>query len=281
MNNLTQYLSSYDRFIKMIKTPILVALNTSPGMEDSARVVLERTISDPIVLKNLNLLKEHDEYTYNHSINVAVLSFFLGYRRGYDIDMLTILTKGAALHDIGKTGVPLSILNKPGRLTSEEFSVITTHSEHGYNLVKNTKLEKEVKEIILYHHIRLDGSGYPDSSDEISNNELIQIVSLCDVFDALTGDRVYKPGMSKVSAYRIICAEMENKLNTGLLDLLLENFSMFDVGDMTFTTDKEKCIIVALNTDNLNRPIIEILEGKNKGKVIDLSVDNTINLSYT
>ena len=90
MNNLTQYLSSYDRFIKMIKTPILVALNTSPGMEDSARVVLERTISDPIVLKNLNLLKEHDEYTYNHSINVAVLSFFLGYRRGYDIDMLTL-----------------------------------------------------------------------------------------------------------------------------------------------------------------------------------------------
>lgn len=281
MNKITKHLSSYDRFTKVIKTPLLVALNNSPGMEDAARVVLERTLSDPIVTTNLNMLKQHDEYTYNHSINVAILSFFLGFRRGYDIDKLTILTKGAALHDIGKTGVPLNILNKPGKLTSDEFSVIMTHSEHGYNLVKNSTLEEEVKEIILYHHIRLDGTGYPEPSEDILNKEIIQIVSLCDVFDALTGDRVYKPGMSKPSAYRMICSEMENKLKTTLLDSLLENFSMFDVGDTTFTTDKEKCIIVALNTNNLNRPIIEITEGKNKGKVIDLSVDYTVNLRYT
>lgn len=281
MDNIKQYISSYDRFTKMIKTPLLVALNTSPGMEDAARHVAERIVSDPIVLKNLRSLREHDEYTYNHSINVAVLSFFLGYRKGYDADKLTILTKGAALHDIGKTGVPLSILNKPGKLTDEEFEVIKTHSLYGYNLVKDTELEQEVKEIILYHHTRLDGSGYPKTEDGNAFKEIVQVVSLCDVFDALTGDRVYKPGMSKPSAYRIICTEMNNKLNTGLLDHLLENFSMFDVGDVTFTTDREKCIIVALNTNNLNRPIIEILEGENKGKVIDLSVDSTINLSYT
>lgn len=281
MDRFTQYLSSYDKFLKTIKTPLLVALNTIPGMGDAARMVAENTLSDKIILNKLNLLKAHDEYTYNHSINVAVLSFFLGYRIGYDIERLTILTKGAVLHDIGKTGVPLSVLNKPGKLTPDEFNIIMTHSEHGYNMIKNTDLDERIQKIILYHHTRLDSTGYPKLKEGDELDELIQIVSLCDVFDALTGDRIYKPGMSKASAYRMIHAEMENKLNIGLLDHLLENFSMFDVGDSTFTTDREKCIILALNTNDLNRPIIEITDGKNKGKVIDLSVDKTIDLSYT
>lgn len=281
MNNFTQYLSSYDRFIKTIKIPLLVALNTVPGMGEAALKVSESVLSDEVITKTLGILRQHDEYTYNHSINVGVLSFFLGFRIGYSLEDLTILTKGAVLHDIGKSKVPLNILNKPGKLTNDEFGVIMTHSESGYDMVKNSNLEDEIKEIILYHHTRLDGSGYPalDSKTELS--EKVQIVSLCDVFDALTGDRVYKPGMSKASAYRIIHAEMHGKLNIGLLDMLLENFSMFDVGDTTFTTDREKCIILALNTNNLNRPIIEIIEGENKGKVIDLSIDNTVNLSYT
>lgn len=281
MNNFTQYLSSYDRFIKTIKIPLLVALNTVPGMGEAAQKVAESALSDKVVTTNLKILKKHDEYTYNHSINVGVLSFFLGFRMGYSIEDLIILTKGAILHDIGKSKVPLTVLNKPGKLTTEEFGVIMTHSEAGYDMVRDSDLDKEIKDIILYHHTRLDGSGYPVIEPNAGLSEKVQIVSLCDVFDALTGDRVYKPGMSKASAYRIIHAEMYSKLNIGLLDLLLENFSMFDVGDTTFTTDREKCIILALNANNLNRPIIEIIEGENKGKVIDLSIDNTVNLSYT
>lgn len=281
MNKITQYLNSYDRFIKTIKTPLLVALNTVPGMGEAARLVAEGVLKDKEVISNLRILRAHDEYTYNHSINVAVLSFFLGFRMNYTIEDLVILTKGAALHDIGKARVPLVVLNKPDKLTSEEFEVIMRHSKNGYEMIKDTQLEEEVKQIVLYHHTRLDGSGYPKLKDGHELKESIQIVSLCDVFDAITGDRIYRSGMTKSSAYRMIRTEMEGKLNTGLLDILLENFSMYDVGETTFTTDREKCIILALNTHNLNKPIIQIVEGMNKGKVIDLSIDTTVSLSYT
>lgn len=267
--------------MKTIKNSILIALNKYPGLPDYAKEILDTMLNNDEVVTLLLKLRDHDEYTFKHSINVAVLSFLLGFNLGLNKEELIELTIGALLHDIGKSQVPLNVLNKPGRLTKEEFDVIRNHSVDGYNLAKDTNLPKESKDIILYHHVRLDGSGYPAVENIDSISERVQIVSLCDVFDALTGDRVYKPGMTKAAAYRIIHSEMTNQLNMKYLDALLDCFAIFDVGDITTTSEGDKCKIIALNTENLNRPIIEIIEGPDTGKIIDLNLAINLNLRYT
>ena len=277
----SNFLYYYERFMKNIKLSILVIINSNAKMSEYAEKVVKEVLKDECVLRGLKKLKEHDEYTHNHSINVAILSFLLGFSKGYNLEELIILTKGALLHDIGKTQIPLSILNKPGRLTPEEFDTIKNHSTFGYHMIQNDPLPDLSKKIILYHHTRLDDSGYPKMPEGEILHEAIQIVSLCDVFDALTGDRVYKPGMPKIAAYRIILSEMGEKLSTELLNCLMETICILDVGDIVSLNTMEKCKITAINTEKINSPIVEIIEGKNKGKRIDLSVETTYNLIYT
>lgn len=274
-------LDSCNYLVRTIKNSILIALNKYPGLLDYAKEILDIMLNNEEVVTLLLKLREHDEYTFRHSINVAVLSFLLGFNLGFSKEDLIKLTIGALLHDIGKSQVPLNILNKPGRLSKEEFDIIKNHSEDGYNMAKDTNLPNESKDIIRYHHIRLDKSGYPEIENINLISEKTQIVSLCDVFDALTGDRSYKPGMPKVAAYRIIYCEMANKLNMKYLDALLDCFAIFDVGDIATTSEGEICKIIALNTENLNRPIIEIIEGPNTGKIIDLNLAINLNLRYT
>lgn len=273
--------NKYDMYLKNIKVPILISLNNNKHMSIEAKKVLEAIINDDIISSRLEILGKHDKYTKTHSINVGILSFFLAFNRNYNTEELITIVKGALLHDIGKSKIPLEILNKPGRLTPEEFTKIQNHSERGYEMIKNEDISDEIKNIVLYHHARLDGSGYPKLKEGDILKENIQIVSLCDVFDALIGDRIYKPGMSKLSAYRIIHSEMSGKLNTELLDCLIENVSIFDVGETALLNTKEKCVVVALNTEDLNRPIVRIVSGENEGKVIDLNVDRNFNLIYT
>lgn len=282
MNLYDQIFSDYgDKYFKNIKVPTLITVNKDKDIFEKGKTVFKNISKDTQVLKYLKLLEKHDEYTKDHSISVSILSFFLAYNRGYDIDQLTIITKGALLHDIGKTQIPLEVLNKPGRLTPEEFQIIQTHSKHGYELVKDTDLHEDIKDIILYHHARRDGSGYPKVDEDRPLKESTEIVSLCDVFDALTGDRVYKPGMPKIVAYRLIHSEMHDKLNVELLDCLIDNLCIFELGEIATLNTSEKCEVIALNASELNRPIVRILEGENKGKVINLKLDRNFNLIYT
>lgn len=281
MFNQSKLLNNYEQFMKNIKLSILVIINSNKKMSEYADKVVKDILDDECVLHKLRILKEHDEYTHDHSINVAVLSFLLGFSKGYELEDLVTVVKGALLHDIGKTKVPLDILNKPGRLTSEEFETIKKHSVFGYNIIQDESLPELAKKIILYHHSRLDDSGYPKLTQGEPLHEAIQIVSLCDVFDALTGDRVYKPGMPKMAAYRIILSEMGEKLSTELLDCLIETICIFEVGDIVNLNTGEKSKVLAINTEKINRPLVEIIEGDNQGKRIDLSIETNYNIIYT
>lgn len=277
----TKLLTKHGRYIKTIKTPILVTLNKNPEMCEQAEIIIDKLLHERDIKKHLKALKKHDEYTYHHSLNVAALSFFLGFKKCYPIDKLYTLTLGALIHDIGKTTIPLEVLNKPSRLSESEFEIIKTHSDSGYELINDTNIPELSKEILLYHHSRLDGSGYPKKPNNYKISEEVQIVSVSDIFDALTGDRVYKKGMCKLDAYRILYSELNNKLNIDLLDVLIDNISLFDKGDIVQLNTGERCRIVALNTDNINKPIVKVIdEGENEGLILDLSINTSYNLLY-
>jgi putative nucleotidyltransferase with HDIG domain len=145
-------------------------------------------------------IESADSYTYGHCERVAELGARLGTALGMSDDEITALRLGAYLHDLGKVKVPHEILNKPGRLTDEEFDVIRRHPEWGVELLATVDFPWDIKPIIRWHHEKYDGSGYPDRlvGDEIPLSA--QIICIVDVYDALTTTRSYRPAMDTEEA---------------------------------------------------------------------------------
>jgi putative nucleotidyltransferase with HDIG domain len=145
-------------------------------------------------------IESADSYTFGHCERVAELGARLGTALHMDDDALTALRLGAYLHDLGKVRVPHEILNKPGRLTEEEFDVIRRHPEWGIELLATVDFPWDIKPIIRWHHEKYDGSGYPDRlvGDEIPL--AAQVICIVDVYDALTTTRSYRPAMGSAEA---------------------------------------------------------------------------------
>lgn len=157
----------------------------------------------------LILLKNYDIRMFRHSLDVMLYAVKTAEMLG--VSGIMTLTIGGIFHDIGKLGVPLSILEKPGRLTDEEFDVIKQHPTWGYEIMKNS-LDDDELEIILNHHRKLDGSGYPDSSMKLS--ERAELVTVCDMFDAIVSKRSYKSGESTDKAFSILMEDAnKGKIN--------------------------------------------------------------------
>jgi putative nucleotidyltransferase with HDIG domain len=149
-------------------------------------------------------IESADSYTHGHCERVASYSVALGTALGLDKDELTTIRLGAYLHDVGKVRVPHEILNKPGRLTHEEFDVMKLHPVYGIELLAGVEFPWDIKPIIRWHHEKHDGSGYPDGlcGDEIPLTA--QIIGIVDVYDALTTTRSYRGAMSNEQAIGIM-----------------------------------------------------------------------------
>ncbi len=152
-------------------------------------------------------LETKDAYTASHSGRVAHYSVKLGKRIGLSERELTLLKQGALMHDLGKIGIPDAILNKPGKLEEQEYEVIQHHPEMTSTIMLPMKRFKEFGEIAAWHHERWDGHGYPDGLKGAEIPLLARIVAIADTWDAMTGDRVYREGMSAEQAISILLEE--------------------------------------------------------------------------
>lgn len=155
-----------------------------------------------------------DPYTAGHSNRVMRYSMGIAERMGLHSHQLWVLQSGTLIHDIGKIGVPDAILTKPGALTPEEFAIVREHPQIGYLMVEGIPMFQECAPIVLWHHERLDGSGYPDGlvGDQIPL--LVRIAAVADVFDAMTSDRAYRAGLSAERALE----ELRREVALGRLD---------------------------------------------------------------
>jgi HD-GYP domain-containing protein (c-di-GMP phosphodiesterase class II) len=145
----------------------------------------------------IEALEISDPYTRGHSERVASIAVALGLELQLSTRELEILQDAGALHDIGKIGVSKEILNKPGKLTDEEYAEVKKHPVYGYNILRPLDLP-EVLDITRMHHERLDGKGYPDGISDYP--PLVRVLQIADVWDALTSDRPYRKGMSVTEA---------------------------------------------------------------------------------
>jgi HD-GYP domain-containing protein (c-di-GMP phosphodiesterase class II) len=182
---------------------------------------------------NLVDLREQDDYTFAHSVNVCVLALMTGITLGYDQKKLASLGVGALMHDLGKVKIPDEILNKPGRLTGEEFSTIKMHTVYGYEMIRDSKSLDSLHAIMAYqHHESCDGSGYPAGIKADKFHDFSQIISIVDKFDALTAERVYRKPFSPCEAYEMCAASGNYLFKDYIVNAFLKNIAAYPTGSI-------------------------------------------------
>ncbi|MGB0719422.1 MAG: HD domain-containing phosphohydrolase [Bdellovibrionales bacterium] len=162
----------------------------------------------------LDGVRDHDDYTYAHSMRVATLLTLLGHAAGFKRADQLIMSSGGLLHDVGKMKIPHNILNKPGRLTESEFEIMKSHVPETMTYLEHAgNIPKGVMIIAEQHHEKIDGTGYPHGLKGKELNELARMAAIVDVFSALTDRRVYKEPMESAKAMQIITEEMTGHLD--------------------------------------------------------------------
>lgn len=226
-----EQLDSRDLDLMISIGSLMAAAITNARMEERQRATFVRTLESLATA-----LEARDEYTQGHSQRVGDVSLLIGYELGFSPEALEELRVGTTLHDIGKIGVPDAILNKPGRLTEEEFELMKQHPVIGYEICKPLMLSDTVLMIIRNHHEKLDGSGYPDG---LKGGELpltLRIVCVADAFDAMSSRRPYRNVMAISSVIEemskgagiqfdpVVVETLKNLLQAGRLDEIYRSY---------------------------------------------------------
>lgn len=192
------------KFIKCLYEGELTPASVAKA-ETIASGMVECIAEDPSCIKFLSGLAEHDYYTYYHSVRVAAYACAIAIGMGLeDESQLRSIALGGIFHDIGKKDVPLSVLNKSGALTDAEWRLMRSHPTGGHRLVGETILHHIPREIIIHHHEKRNGAGYPHGLDRGSLLPEVQIATLADIFDALTSSRSYQTKRTRYEALDFI-----------------------------------------------------------------------------
>jgi len=236
--------------------------------------IIEELLSRKDSLINVIDLKDYDNYTYSHSVNVTVLSLVTGISLGLEYPRLKSLGMGALLHDVGKIFVPLEVLNKSGKLTTEEFAQIKKHPEQGFTKVKEDDiLDAPARAVILQHHEKLDGSGYPGNRRGKDIHELAKIVAIADVYDALTSDRPYRARWAPAQGLEYIYSIAGTHLEVDIVSKFVRNIAPFPLGSLVQCSNGMIGYVVE-NEINPHRPILQI-----EDKKIDLKTELNITIT--
>lgn len=198
-----------------------------------------------------------NDSVYAHSLNVAVISRMIGRWLHLDAHDLNALTVAGLLHDIGKLSIPENILNKPGKLTDEEFQLIREHPRLGYNLLKNQEIDSRIKKAALMHHERCDGSGYPSHLTEDTIDSFAQIIAISDVYDAMTAARSYRNPLCPFQVIAKFEEEGFQKYHTRYILTFLQHIASTYQNSRAILNDGRGCNIIMLNSNALSKPIVQ------------------------
>lgn len=190
--------------------------------------ILDGLLKDEYILHNLSDIKSVDDYTFEHSLNVCILSLIMGIGLGFDRDSLAKLGVGALLHDIGKLFIPKEILKKPYKLTEDEFEQIKKHTILGFDMLKkNNRIDIISAYIALGHHERYDGSGYPFQLKGEDIQLYSRIVAVADVYDALTSDRIYRKKLNPNDVHKYFATHGIRLFDSEVVESLIKYADVF------------------------------------------------------
>jgi HD-GYP domain-containing protein (c-di-GMP phosphodiesterase class II) len=243
--------------------------------------VVESINRHPDALLSLARLKTADEYTYMHSVAVCALMVSLGRQLGLSDDQCRDAGMAGMLHDLGKAAMPQEILNKPGKLTNEEFDIIKTHPARGYEmLLDSPNVSDGAKDVCLHHHERYDGTGYPDKLAGEKISLLSRMGAVCDVYDAVTSDRPYKAGWDPAHALSQM-ATWKGHFDTIVFQSFVKGVGIYPTGSLVKMRSGRLAVVLEQNAAALTRPRVKIFFSTKAGlplvpQVLDLASASAI-----
>lgn len=237
----------------------------------SVESILGDTRNGTHVTHMMHCMRDSDDVTYTHSLNVSLLCNAFGHWLRYSKEDIDTLTLAGLLHDIGKLTVPSAIMMKKNKLTPGELSLLKNHPKEGYLLLENEKLDKRVKMAALQHHERMDGSGYPKG---LSNNEIddfAQIVSIADIYVAMISPRVYREAICPFEAMSVFEQEGFRKFKPEFVLIFLEGMANTYINCTVRLNDGRIGEIVMIDSRNITRPMVKI-----EDEFVDLSKEKNL-----
>ncbi len=254
----------YGRALKVVDTIFQdVRMGRIPSSEEALGVVQSMarlTLAEPHALFALSMLKDYDNYTFTHSVNVSVIGLAVGRACGLDENQLRLLGLGGLLHDVGKLKIEHSIIAKPGPLSDREFDEIKKHPLTGADLVAEMEgVTREVVDIVLGHHLRYDRQGYPEDARGKSISPLADMAAIADTYDAITTLRSYQRPMTPRKAIARLQELSGTALHPEHLEHFITSLGTYPVGSLVRLSSSEIGLVVWVDTRNPDRIRLKIL----------------------
>lgn len=243
------------------------------AMLSSTLNILKSTDSPLSIFTMLSTLKNYDDSTFNHSLNVALICNIFGTWLELKSEEVELLTTCGLFHDIGKLTIPDHIIKKPGKLTDEEYAIIKTHSKKGYELLKKQKADIHVQYSALMHHEKCDGTGYPLKLIDNQIDWCAQIVTIADIYEAMTAKRVYRKALSPFTVISNFEEDGLRKYNPKFLLTFLERVVNSYMNCKVKLSNGEEGDIVYINKVSLSKPMV-----KTRNNFIDLSKNSELSI---
>lgn len=226
---------------------------------DAVDTLMTGVEENPAHMVLLSKLHHYDDYTFRHSLNVSLLALIFGKFLGMEQQELRRLAFAGLYHDVGKFKIPLEILNKPGRLSEREFEVMKHHSLIGYEMLKgHPGISQDILLGVLHHHERSDGKGYPKQLTVEQKDPFSRILTIVDIFDALTSDRAYKKAFTPHDSLKAMFSWRNESFHPGLLEQFVECFGIYPPGSLVRLTDQTCGVVVEARPDSPARPLVKV-----------------------
>jgi len=272
-----QFVTNYDGMLTVIRQEVTSAIFEGEVKESLILNIVSK-LSDKSLTSNvlnfIRFIKQGDDAIYTHSLNVALLCNVVGTWLGFDAQEKQILTVAGMLHDIGKTRVPPEILYKEGRLTDKGFDEIKKHPIHGYRILQHSDVPNAVKIAALMHHEKIDGSGYPLQKNINHIDKITAVVSICDIYEAMTADRIYRARESPFTVLEQFHQGRFGFLHAGYSKTFMEQIANSFIGHTVTLSNGDEGRIVFLNPQNLSKPLIQCGD-----RFVDLSTTKNISIT--
>ena len=226
----------------------------------AADQLVEEVVAHGNVLVHLTDIRVHDDYTFAHSVNVAILSALTLLHMGYPEKDLRTATLGALLHDVGKMHIPVEILVKPGGLTTAEMEIMRQHAELGFDILRRgEKIPLLSAHVALQHHEKNDGTGYPRRLSGDSIHPFAQVTSIADVYDAVTSDRPYRLGMAPDRAYDLLQALSGSHFSPQALSEFFAHLAAYPIGSFVCLNTGAFGVVLDVPPKIPCRPMLQLI----------------------
>lgn len=269
----------YSKKIEKIKN-IFNNFAEGTSLEEDAREIASSIINSERfsgdLLRCMRQLRDMNDYTYQHSLNVSSLCCLIGNWMNLSKNELEELTLAGLVHDIGKSKIDSEILRKDTELTNEEVLEIQRHCEYGYKILKkHTKYSEDVLKAVLMHHEKEDGTGYPSNLKSKDIHPYAKVIAVANLYSAITLDRIYKRTDTPFSVFEIFESVSAQKFDTLTVYTLISNIAMYYIGDKVRLTNGMFGNIVFIDKEFISRPLIHC----ENGEIIDLKVEKDIKIA--